>query len=403
MPPASRRTRNMRNLGLDLLRIIAVLLVLGRHLRLPEEPSLLLRLWKTGGWIGVDIFFVLSGFLVSGLIFREYLRNQSVDLKRFLIRRGFKIYPAFYALIAFTVATRLYNNVAIAPQELIGELLFLQNYLGGIWNHTWSLAVEEHFYIGIALLCWVLLKRKYNTNDAANPFRSIPLVFAVVASLCILLRAGNLLVFESFSYQWFLFATHIRIDSLMFGVLLAYLWHFRDLQLKIKRVPTLALIGTGACMLLPAAFLPLEEYKSISLFGVTLFYLGSGALVLGMVRLEASGNRALKLGGALGAASYSIYLWHMPVASGAYWFVRTYTTFEWYGWFFCFYFGGSLACGWVMNKLLEWPILKVRDRLFPKNKKQPIPCEHLKPSPRPHTGPLDQSQSTTARRTYDVT
>jgi len=142
----------MRNLGLDLLRTIAVLLVLGRHLHLPADPNFAMRAWQTGGWVGVDLFFVLSGFLVSGLLCREYQRDQSVDLKRFLVRRGFKIYPAFYAMIGFTIIVKISSGQSIPIRQLVGEITFLQNYLGGIWIHTWSLAVEEHFYMGIAIL-----------------------------------------------------------------------------------------------------------------------------------------------------------------------------------------------------------------------------------------------------------
>ena len=82
----------------DVLRGIAVILVLGRQMAAPApDVSGLLKhganLWIQVGWTGVDLFFVLSGFLVSGLLFTEYQRHGSVDVVRFLVRRGFKIYP----------------------------------------------------------------------------------------------------------------------------------------------------------------------------------------------------------------------------------------------------------------------------------------------------------------------
>src|SRR5260221_13388339 len=93
---------------LDRLRCIAVLMVLFRHLPVPPEsaPS-----WIKGpqsflhqaGWAGVDLFFVLSGFLISGLLFREQQQYGRIDFKRFFIRRGLKIYPGFFALIGATV------------------------------------------------------------------------------------------------------------------------------------------------------------------------------------------------------------------------------------------------------------------------------------------------------------
>ena len=85
---------------LDVLRGIAIVLVLGSHMPASD-------LWSQIGWVGVDLFFVLSGFLVSGLLFNEYKKHGQIRLGRFLIRRGFKIYPAFYFLILVTIAIRL--------------------------------------------------------------------------------------------------------------------------------------------------------------------------------------------------------------------------------------------------------------------------------------------------------
>src|SRR4029078_2606024 len=87
----------MRYQGLDLLRGIAILGVLFRHLEIET--------WIAGpGGYGVDLFFVLSGFLVSGLLFSEYKRYGKINPGRFLIRRGFKIYPSFYFFILMTIA-----------------------------------------------------------------------------------------------------------------------------------------------------------------------------------------------------------------------------------------------------------------------------------------------------------
>ena len=129
-----------RNTGLDLLRCIAVWLVLIRHL--PNPANAILKTIQVGGWIGVDIFFVLNGFLVAGLLFEEHKKTGNTRIGRFLIRRGLKIYPAFWAMILVTVLVE-HSNVA----TIVNELLFIQNYRSGLWTHTWSLAVEEHFYL----------------------------------------------------------------------------------------------------------------------------------------------------------------------------------------------------------------------------------------------------------------
>src|SRR5215469_2047732 len=122
------RSGAVRLKELDILRGVAVLLVLACHCRASE---FLLR----SGW--VDLFFVLSGFLVSGLLFVEHQRTGRIRIWRFFARRGFKIYPAFYFFIGLTL---LFNALHSKPPEissLIRELVFIQNYGPAIWPHTW--------------------------------------------------------------------------------------------------------------------------------------------------------------------------------------------------------------------------------------------------------------------------
>jgi len=88
----------MRIKGLDFLRGIAILLVLFRHNPLGNN------IFYHFGWLGVDLFFVLSGFLVSGLLFTEYKKRGEVRIKRFLIRRGFKIYPNIKSVVKFALS-----------------------------------------------------------------------------------------------------------------------------------------------------------------------------------------------------------------------------------------------------------------------------------------------------------
>jgi len=117
-----------------------------------------------GGWSGVDLFFVLSGFLVSGLLFNEYKKSQSIKPGRFLIRRGFKIYPGFIFFIAttFIIETFWQNTlgVRLPISDYIRDLFFLHNYFGGRWTHTWSLDVEEAFYFLLTAMFVILVKSK---------------------------------------------------------------------------------------------------------------------------------------------------------------------------------------------------------------------------------------------------
>ena len=273
---------------LDVLRGVAILLVLGTHL-VPPSPqevgwviaSVAGRLG--GGWIGVDLFFVLSGFLVSGLLFREYQATGTVRPGRFLIRRAFKIYPPFYVLTFVALA------VVGAPntRDVIGELFFLQNYVGSLWGITWSLAVEEHFYLLLAGYAWCLVMLRQD-----RPFATLPVVFVAVATVCLLLRVAN--ADEPYTHFTHLFPTHLRIDSLMFGVLLAYGWHFGQLQSYARPWRASLCVG-GMLMLSPAFLFPLGTTPWLHVYGLTLGYLGSGALLVGLLSYELPRTRPVRV------------------------------------------------------------------------------------------------------------
>lgn len=318
--------------------------------------------WYQGGWVGVDLFFVLSGFLISSILFKEKLQNGHVNVKRFLIRRGFKIYPAFWFFLFFSLSLRYYLGGGVPEiKPLMGELFFLQNYIGGVWGHTWSLAVEEHFYIGISLLFFLFDKAK-----PKHQFEFIPLFFFIVATFCFSARVANYYLFTDYSHKVYLYGTHIRLDSLFFGVFISYLTHFQGLRARMAFVPSSILVIIGISLLFPAFSYKLETNKWISIIGVILFYFGSGFLLIAGIRLEKSKSLVLAILGSLGAASYSIYLWHIPVNIWGYIVIRKLLGFEsWILYAFSYIFG-AIAFGWLMNLLIEKPSLFIRDNLFPK-------------------------------------
>jgi peptidoglycan/LPS O-acetylase OafA/YrhL len=212
---------NSRLIGLDLLRFAAASLVLVAHsnnfgdagIIFDKIPDVFFFFIPTG-WVAVDIFFVLSGFLVSGLLFREAAQTGTVSLSRFLIRRGFKIYPAFWVMIACTVAWTMLHGGSISPKNLCGELFYLQNYGYRLCWHTWSLAVEEHFYFLLAGLFFIL---KWRARPNRINFSAIPDLFLTVAVLCLTLRFITWVVTLGATFDnvlWFVAADHAVLDSL---------------------------------------------------------------------------------------------------------------------------------------------------------------------------------------------
>ena len=155
---------------LDVLRGIAILLVMGVHV--PAYP-----IWSTFGVFGVDLFFVLSGFLISNLLFSEYIRTGDIGFRRFFIRRAMKLYPSFYLLLLATAVYCFLRNVPFSARDLFGEATLTQNYIGSKWGHTWSLAVEEHFYVLLPLAMAYLLRR----GTLSAQFRACSPLWAPVA------------------------------------------------------------------------------------------------------------------------------------------------------------------------------------------------------------------------------
>ena len=369
MPSSAATPFKPRLLGLDLLRLLAILLVLGRHLESPPASlsaavRLPLETWIRGGWVGVDLFFVLSGFLVSGLLFTEYKRRGLLSIGRFYMRRGWKIYPAFFALIAATVIVKFLAHKPIPAASLLSELFFLQSYVEGLWNHTWSLAVEEHFYLLLPLTMAVILR--WN-RGAQAPLRPM-LVLAIAAMFVTLgLRLLNAWLRPSFVQLTHLFASHLRLDSLLVGVAISYAYHFHAEPFTRRLTPwRKALMVGGILLLVPAFAFELEATPFIYTVGLTVFQVGSGMLLVGVLLSDIPRHRAVTALAGLGAASYSIYLWHMAALV---WGVRFLELVRGgplpYGIRMAAYGVGAFVLGLVMAKLVEMPALRLRDRWFP--------------------------------------
>ncbi len=342
---AAARPGSARAQSLDVLRGAAVLLVLGHHhTSWPPLSNL--------GWTGVDLFFVLSGYLVSGLLFAEYQKWGAINIRRFWLRRGLKIWPAFYAFLIFTLVQRVASGKH-SVWSIFGEASFLQCYSDGLrlWPHTWSLAVEEHFYLLLPLL---LLAVSFHSRDKANPFRAVPVIFGVLAVTCLALRA---VTWEhTGSWNATTFPSHLRIDSLFAGVALAYVRYFH--LPAFERAGRFSLWVPGVILVSISLVTPAWR-GAMATMGLTGLYLGYGCILVWMASRPSSRSLFMRALAAVGYYSYSIYLWHGVVAFS--WFAHRPTTFLW----FIAYLAACVVLGVFMACLIETPMLELRDRLFP--------------------------------------
>lgn len=373
----------MRSRAIDILRLVAVLLVVARHLEIPStrttdgfESALVTGLhWlHRGGWVGVDLFFVLSGFLVSGLLFQEYALYGRILPGRFLLRRGLKIYPPFWALMVFTLGVAAQFNAEFWGR-FFAEFCFLQNYLPGIWNHTWSLAIEEHFYLMLLLLLLVLSRRKQ-----ADPWKGLP-VFCLGLAICCLLGRLWIGSTRAFDFPTHMFATHLRIDSLFFGVTLAhYQLRYPEAATAFSRRWRRGLLALGLLLLAPPFYWAIETTPLMASFGYTGLYLGSGLLLVAALSMEPPDKTPWRGLAFLGKHSYSIYLWHTPIL----WFLVPLLQYHTGPWTrgsatVCLEIALVLSIGVAMSLLIEAPTIRLRDRWFP-TRSQRLPADQSKAS-----------------------
>jgi peptidoglycan/LPS O-acetylase OafA/YrhL len=364
---------------LDVLRGLAILLVLGRHPVFEPPDSgfwgTFGQVWKHVGWTGVDLFFVLSGFLIGGLLFNEFTRTSSLDIRRFLIRRAFRIWPGYIALLLFMLLVvpfyhpggALFTNserfVALAP-----HFLHLQNYLGNVQLHTWSLAVEEHFYLFLPFLLFVLFRFSSSTTRL---FTLVTVAAATLAITCLALRLITAPHTPLTDLAWRLNPSHLRMDSLFFGVFLSAFYHLRPNEFSALASRRTLLVCVSLILMSPMLLLPIETSTFVSTWGYTLLYLGYGCLVVVAVssgESKSAGSRAIER---VGISSYGIYLWHwhLSIAMGALLLptVAALPLSHGLRWALAMgvYVFVAFLFGELMEKMVGHPALRLRDRLFP--------------------------------------
>jgi peptidoglycan/LPS O-acetylase OafA/YrhL len=366
-PPSPSRPRSgapeatpaggARRLDLDVVRGIAILLAMGWHFsRYPSGNAVLDALqWPGGtfGWAGVDLFFVLSGFLVGRLVLREHQRTGRFDGRRFSLRRILKLWPVLYVFLL------LYAFLGSEPWQSYfwQNALHVQNIAGTSLTHLWSLAVEEHFYLALAVLFPLFARRRINPRVLVGVLGGL-----LVAALA--LRWGGVLVGETtVRLQW---RTWFRMDSLAAGVLLATLsvhWPAAfDRMLRLRWLWA-AVVAGGVSWLATIG----KDGAVGETLGYTVAYLTAVGFLLLLYRASwVPRTRWLGQGvAALGRYSYGIYIWHVLAAQLVTGWLpgmgyRTPTPTAQLA-----KYAAAITLGIVATLVVERPMLRLRDRLVP--------------------------------------
>jgi peptidoglycan/LPS O-acetylase OafA/YrhL len=346
-----------RRLDLDVVRGVAIVLALGWHFsRRSSGNAVLDALQLPGhqfGWAGVDLFFVLSGFLMGRLVLQERTRTGGFDGRRFTARRALRLWPVLYAFLAVYAC---FGNDPLSSY-LWQNALHVQNYTGSSLEHLWSLAVEEHFYLLLAVLFPLFARRR----GSVRPLVAV-LVAVLVGSLALRL-SGVASGVSDVHLQW---RTHFRVDALAAGVLLAVLRLHAPAVFErwaARRWLWAAATAAGVCFLSSVT----KDSPLGSTLGYTVAYL-TGAAFLLLLHDAAWVPRAGWLTrplAALGRYAYGIYVWHVFAAE----FLLDRLPGMDYGSFGpaaqVAKFGAAIVAGVLATVLVERPVLRLRDRLFP--------------------------------------
>ncbi|VVE06265.1 acyltransferase family protein [Pandoraea sputorum] len=302
---------------IDALRALAIIAVVTYH----AFPTIL-----PGGFVGVDVFFVISGYLISSIVLRS-LRNGSFSFSDFYVKRIRRIFPALVVVLA---ATYLFGWFSLFPDEFIrlgnqtvAGALFFQNF--HLWHeagyfvslaesmpllHLWSLSVEEQFYLVFPLVAWLAYRRSLNVGVL------IFFLLVVSLSLCLYLSHNELHAVQAF------YLPHTRVWEILTGSLLAYAQVYRSQELE--KIPTGARSAfrhvapiVGLCLIAVAAvtfdkFSPFPGWRALLPVSGTFLLIAAGP--------SSPVNRMLLCRRPLiwiGLISYPLYLWHWPLLSYA--------------------------------------------------------------------------------------
>ena len=309
--------------SIDSLRALAVLAVIIYHIDVNYLP---------GGFLGVDLFFVLSGYLISSLIIKEYKKTGTLNLYNFYMRRARRLLPAVYFMITVCLVFMvLFNGVLLRKSHL--DAVFGYIYSSNWWyifhklnyfdsfgaqspfKHLWSLAIEEQFYMFFPLIFLIFNRRK--EEEGKGPSLNKNFIY-IVLGLILISLITHILLFDINNINRIYFGTDTRAFSLLVGVVGALLYPIDKLSNPTNSKENLAysVVSIISIFILITIMFYTTEYNAWLYRGGFLL-----VAVLGLIIIISSGKQHTFISKALsfkpivfiGKISYSLYLWHFPI------------------------------------------------------------------------------------------
>jgi peptidoglycan/LPS O-acetylase OafA/YrhL len=332
------------NPSFDGLRAIAVLLVMADHCDIPTFDQ---------GYFGVDLFFVLSGFLITRLLADEIDATGRVDVRRFYLRRLLRLTPALllfltaYLMIAPWVWPQL--DLLVHARDVALVLFYLSDYSQAFWNnpkvliHTWSLSVEEHFYLIWPFVVLLLARIKPRWR------------LAVLFGIYLLASAWRIYEYEITGWDATYYRFDTRISGLVCGSLLATALRHRNL-ISEKAANAAGLVAWAALVVCLSIGYWRAPWSLVVMPNVA--HIAAVGLLISASTKESWVSSVLTSPTlvAIGTISYGMYLWHYPIAI----YFRELTPWYWTG---SIVLGFSIAMATVSYWIVERPLQRFRRSL----------------------------------------
>lgn len=307
--------------ALDGLRALAVLVVIAYHMKLN---------WAPGGLLGVTMFFVLSGYLITGLLLKEYNETSTISLANFWLRRVRRIIPAVvFAVLGTAFLCAIFNHALLTKMrpDVLPTLLFFNNWWQIIHNvsyfealgapspvtHYWSLSIEEQFYLIWPIALLICMKAGVKRSTMEKGVLVLALLSAIEMAFLFDPHADPSRVY---------YGTDTRAFSLLIGSFLAFVWPYQDLseragermsstgRILFNVVGVVAVLGLLVMVAVTNGFAPFI-YRG----GLVLCSLLTAVAIAVLVHPISWISKVFQLKPfvLIGKWSYSMYLWHYPI------------------------------------------------------------------------------------------
>ncbi len=341
--------------SLDGVRGIAILTVLGSHLSHSEgfpiewEPA-----WGYvfNGSVGVLVFFVLSGFLITHLLLREEASTGAISIRTFYVRRALRILPVYLAFLIVLAVIAKFTAIDIPASGWVSSLTFTKNFWGGQWidGHLWSLAVEEQFY-----LVWPVVFKFMSKRGR--------MLFAI--TLICSAPVFRVMLYSSRSNGLYDFSFFANMDTLMLGAFGAMVMN-EDIS-RLRQIADRFIYPARVFLILAIyGVWMMQKHHMFGIFTVPFGTTFQSMAVLLLIVSSVLTNRGwmykflnLRLISSIGLISYGAYIWQQPLMmTGSAYGFSGFPAILWFPWVV----GTALFVAWISYQLLEKPFFRLRER-----------------------------------------